>query len=74
MTREAEEILAIAEKLSVEERARLAVRLLDSIAAPDEHTEIAEAQRAESRSRLDAARAGELEIVDDEDAMRMIAE
>jgi putative addiction module component (TIGR02574 family) len=74
MTREAEEILAIAEKLSVEERARLAMRLLDSIAAPDERTEIAEAQRAESRSRLDAARAGELEVVDDEDAMRMIAE
>lgn len=74
MTREAEKILEVAAKLSVEDRARLAVRLLDSIAAPQEQTEAAEAQRLESRSRLEAARAGEIESVDDEDAMRMIAE
>lgn len=74
MTREAEKLLEVASRLSVEDRARLAVRLLDSIAAPDAVTEVAEAQSAESRSRLEAARAGDAEILEDEDAMRMLAE
>ncbi|MEM6990465.1 MAG: addiction module protein [Myxococcota bacterium] len=73
MTREAEELLEVAAKLPAEERARLAVRLLDSIAAPAGTEAIADAQCSESRSRLDAAREGALEIVDDADAMRMIA-
>lgn len=74
MARDAEKLLEVAAKLSAEDRARLAVRLLDSIAPLNEQTEIADAQQVESRSRLEAARAGELDSVDDEDAMRMIAE
>ncbi|MCC6521594.1 MAG: addiction module protein [Polyangiaceae bacterium] len=52
------------------ERAALAVRLLDSIAAPGD--DVAAAQRAESRARLAAARDGAIDVVDDDDAMRMI--
>ena len=74
MTREAEKLLEVAAKLPAEDRAKLAVRLLDSIAAPAEQTNIAEAQRTESRSRLDSVRSGEIELVDDEDARRMISE
>lgn len=71
MTRKAEELLEVAATLPAEERAALVVRLLDSIAAADD--DVAEAQRSESRARLDAARGGALDVVDDDDAMRMIA-
>lgn len=71
MTREAEELLEAAATLPAAERAALVVRLLDSIAAPED--DVAEAQRSESRARLDAARGGELDLLDDDDAMRMIA-
>ncbi len=73
MTREAEELLEVAVRLPAKERAKLVVRLLDSIADP-EANDVVEAQRSESRVRLDAARRGEIELVDDDDAMRMIAE
>jgi putative addiction module component (TIGR02574 family) len=71
MTREAEELLEAAQNLPAAERAALVVRLLDSIAAPED--DVAEAQRSESRARLDAALGGEIDILDDDDAMRMIA-
>jgi len=71
MTREAEELLEAATNLPAAERAALVVRLLDSIAAPED--DVAEAQRSESRARLDAARGGEIDLLDDDDAMRMIA-
>lgn len=71
MTREAEKLLEVAATLPPAERAALVVRLLDSIAAP-EH-DVAAAQRSESRARLDAARDGAIDLVDDDDAMRMIA-
>jgi putative addiction module component (TIGR02574 family) len=71
MTREAEKLLEAAATLPPAERAALVVRLLDSIAAPDD--DVAAAQRSESRARLDAVRNGAIDLVDDDDAMRMIA-
>lgn len=71
MTREAEKLLEVAATLPPAERAALAVRLLDSIAAPDD--DVAAAQRSESRARLDAARDGAIDLVDEDDAIRMIA-
>jgi putative addiction module component (TIGR02574 family) len=71
MTREAEKLFAVAATLPPAERAELVVRLLDSIAAPDD--EVTAAQRSESRARLDAVRDGAIDLVDDDDAMRMIA-
>jgi putative addiction module component (TIGR02574 family) len=71
MTREAEKLLEVAATLPPAERAALVVRLLDSIAAPDD--DVAAAQRSESRARLDAARDGVIDLVDDDDAMRMIS-
>jgi putative addiction module component (TIGR02574 family) len=71
MTREAEKLLEVAVTLVPAERAALVVRLLDSIAAPDD--DVTAAQRFESRARLDAARDGAIDLVDDDDAMRMIA-
>lgn len=71
MTREAEKLLEVAATLLPAERAALVVRLLDSIAAPDD--DVAAAQRSESRARLDAAHDGAIDLVDDDDAMRMIA-
>lgn len=70
MTREAEKLLEAAATLPPAERAALVVRLLDSIAAPDD--EVAAAQRSESSARLDALRDGAIDLVDDDDAMRMI--
>lgn len=70
MSREAEALLEAAASLPAAERAALVVRLLDSIAAPED--EVAEAQRSESRARLDAARSEALDLIDDDDAMRMI--
>lgn len=70
MTREAEKVLEAAAALTRAERAALVVRLLDSIAAPDD--DVAAAQQSESRARLDAARDGAIDLVDDDDAMRMI--
>jgi putative addiction module component (TIGR02574 family) len=72
MTREAEKLLEAAATLPPAERAALVVRLLDSIAAPDD--DVAAAQRSESTARLDALRDGAIELIDDDDAMRMIAE
>jgi putative addiction module component (TIGR02574 family) len=71
MTREAEKLLEVAATLPAEDRAALVVRLLDSIAGPAD--DVAEAQRSESRERLDAVHDGELELLEDDDAMRMIA-
>jgi putative addiction module component (TIGR02574 family) len=71
MTREAERLLEIAATLPPAERAAPVVRLLDSIAAPDE--DVAAAQQCESRARLDAARDGAIDVVEDEDATRIIA-
>lgn len=70
MTREAEELLEAAATLAPGERAELVVRLLDTIAAPDD--DLAAAQKSESRARLDAVRVGAIELVDHDDAMRMI--
>ncbi len=70
MTRETEKLLEVAETLAPAERVALVVRLLDGIAAPD--GDVAAAQRSESRARLDAARDGAIDLVDDDDAMRMI--
>jgi putative addiction module component (TIGR02574 family) len=70
MSREAEALLKAAATLPAAERAALVVRLLDSIAAPED--DVAEAQRSESRARLDAARSDALDLIDDDDAMRMI--
>jgi putative addiction module component (TIGR02574 family) len=70
MSREAEALLKAAATLPPAERAALVVRLLDSIAAPED--DVAEAQRSESRARLDAARSDALDLIDDDDAMRMI--
>lgn len=70
MTREAEALLEAAARLPAAERAALVVQLLDSIAAPED--DVAEAQRSESRARLDAARSDAFDLLDDDDAMRMI--
>jgi len=70
MSRETEALLKAAATLPAAERAALVVRLLDSIAAPDD--DVTEAQRSESRDRLDAARSEALDLIDDDDAMRMI--
>ena len=72
MTREAEQVLQIAAALPRDERAALIVRLLDSIAAPGD--DVTAAQRSESRARLDAARSEAIDLIDEDDAMRMIAE
>lgn len=72
MTHEAEQVLQIAAALPWDERAALIVRLLDSIAAPDD--DVTGAQRSESRARLDAARSEAIDLIDEDDAMRMIAE
>lgn len=68
--REAEELFDAAVTLPPDERAELVMRLLDSIAAPDD--DLAAAQASESRARLDAARDGAIDLIDDDDAMRMI--
>jgi hypothetical protein len=71
MTREAEKLLEAAAALPPADRAALVVRLLDSISAPDD--DVAAAHRSESRARLEAAHDGGIDLVDDDDAMRMIA-
>lgn len=74
MSREAEELLAVAAKLPADERAKLVVRLLDTIAAPEGTESVEDAQREESLARLEAARAGDIELIEHDDAMRMIAD
>lgn len=71
MTREAEELLEAATTPPAAERAALVVRLLDSIAGPDD--DVAGSQRTEGHARLDAARGGAIDLLDNDDAMRMIA-
>lgn len=63
MTREAQELFDLAVALPASERAALVVRLLDSITAPGA---AAAAQSTESLDRIHAARAGSLDILDDE--------
>ena len=72
MTGEAEKLLQAAAALAPAERAALVVRLLDSIAEPDDDG-VRESHRFESRARLDAVRDGTIALVDDDDAMRLIA-
>ncbi len=67
----ADEVFEAAAALPTRERASLVVRLLDTIAAPDE---LATAHVGESLGRLEAARAGLIDLVDDEDAQRLIEE
>lgn len=70
VTREAEELFRAAAALPEIERAALVVRLLDSIAAA---TDVVAAHADESRDRLAAAQAGDVEILDDDDASRLIS-
>lgn len=69
MTREAEELLRAAAALPEIERAALAVRLLDSIAGADD---VVASHADESRDRLAAVQAGNVEVLDDDDAWRLI--
>ncbi|MBK8237068.1 MAG: addiction module protein [Deltaproteobacteria bacterium] len=70
MTSEAEELFRAAAALPEVERAALVVRLLDSIAAP---SDVVASQADESRRRLAAAQAGDVEMLDDDDAWRLIS-
>ena len=69
MSGDGEELFELAVTLPASERAALVIRLLDSIATPGA---AATGQHAESLDRLDAARAGALERLDDDDAMRLL--
>lgn len=70
VTRETEELFRAAAASPEIERAALVVRLLDSIASDDDAVA---SQANESRDRLAAAQAGGVEILDDDDAWRLIS-
>lgn len=70
VTSEAEELFRAAAALPEVERAALIVRLLDSIAA---QSDVVASQADESRRRLAAAQVGDVEILDDDDAWRLIS-
>ena len=55
-----------ARELSVEERAELAVILLETIEPSDDPEEVAEAWSAEIRARLAAYERGEVKLIDGE--------
>jgi hypothetical protein len=69
VTLEAEELFRAAAALPEIERAALVVRLLDSIAS---EADVVASHTDESRDRLAAAHAGSLEVLDEEDAWRVI--
>lgn len=69
MSREAEQLLEAALALPESERAALVMRLLDSMR---DDASVSEAQATESASRLAALHAGELDVVDDDEAMSLI--
>lgn len=69
MRYEADELYEAAVALPETERAVLVVKLLDSIGSTPE---VMAAQAGESVSRLAAMKAGELDVVDDDGAFRLI--
>ena len=69
MSQEAEELFKAAVSLPEAERAALVVKLLDSIAGD---ADVSSAQARESASRLAALEAGELELIDSDEALRLI--
>ena len=71
MSHRAEDLYEAAVALPEPERAVLVVKLLDSIGGGPEVTE---AQTRESASRLVAMKAGELALVDHDEALRLIGE
>jgi hypothetical protein len=70
MTQEAQKLYEAAVALPEDERATLVMKLLDTIGRSQDR---AGARSAESLSRLSAFEAGDLEVIDDDEAMRLIA-
>jgi len=70
MTHATRDLLNAALQLPVDERAKFAAELLDSLRETEEEVETAWA--AEIRERVDAARAGELESTDWQTVLRRV--
>ena len=69
MSAEPDDLYEAAVALPEDKRAALVMKLLDSMGVDPA---VADAQAAESASRLAAIGTGELEVVDDDEAMRLI--
>jgi len=69
MSKESQALLAAAVALSEEERATLAIQLLDSIRQADT---VSDEQLQESLDRMKSLRSGTLATVSAEDALRLI--
>lgn len=68
MSNEAQKLIVAAIALPEEDRAVIIVELLESITPK----ELSDAQRAESSSRLEALDRGHFEVLDDDEAARVL--